>query len=45
VTLHDAQSLHIKCSTQVKLEFWACQLQAVEQVFIAVREIFGKWLG
>jgi hypothetical protein len=38
VTVHDAQSLRIKHVTLVKLEFLACQLQAVERVFLAVLE-------
>jgi hypothetical protein len=36
VTVHDAQSLRTTSETRVKLECSACQLAAVEQVFLAV---------
>jgi hypothetical protein len=36
VTVHDAQSLRTTSETQVKLKCSACQLAAVERVFLAV---------
>jgi hypothetical protein len=38
VTVHDAQSLRTTSETRVKLECSACQLAAVERVFLEVTD-------